>query len=58
MDYSNTCNSDNLHFAFDQPESEVNGHKGTSLTESPSNMSPFSNQFQYNFYVLHVGNSF
>ena len=58
MDYSN--NSNNLHFAFDQQESEVSDHKATSSTESPSNMSPFSNQFQYNFKMLHVGvtNSF
>jgi hypothetical protein len=53
MDYSN--NSNNLHFAFDQQESEVSNHKATSSTESPRNMSPFSNQFQYNFKMLHVG---
>jgi hypothetical protein len=32
MDYSN--NSNNLHFAFDQQESEVSDHKATSSTES------------------------
>jgi hypothetical protein len=39
---------------------EISDHKATSSTESPSNMSPFSNQFQYNFKMLHVGvtNSF
>jgi hypothetical protein len=31
---------DDLNFAFDQRESEVNLHKGTSLPESPSNVSP------------------
>ena len=29
-----------LNFAFDQRKSEVNLHKATSLSESPSNVSP------------------
>jgi hypothetical protein len=29
-----------LNFAFDQLESEVNLHKATSSSESPSNVSP------------------
>ena len=32
----------NLNFAFDQWESEVDLHKATSLSESPSNVSPDS----------------
>jgi hypothetical protein len=43
-----------LNFTFDQPESEVNLHKATSLPESPSNVSVFLCHRPHIFSTCHL----